>query len=262
VNKFFMCDHGRLNYKWMNRPDRLETPMAGGRPVDWEVAIDAAAKALKGKRAFVVANASLSNETLFLLKRLIAKAGGAGFFAVPQGEEAPLPGVPDLALRADRAANATAAEWLGFTREARPLSLLKAGDVAILVDVEPHAAAAEALARADAVIVIGTAMPAIVTAAAAVLPIANVAEEEGTLTNLRGRVQRYLQAKAAPGLARPAWFALSDLLSAVGDKAGYLSASAVFDALAGTEKAFAGMSYDTLALAGIESPAVRAGASA
>jgi NADH-quinone oxidoreductase subunit G len=262
VNKFFMCDHGRMNYRWMNRPDRLEAPMVGGNVVDWEVAIAAAAKALNGKRAFVVANASLSNETLFLLKRLIAKTGGSGHYNVPQGEEAPLPGVPDLSLRADRAANGTAAQLLGFTRDAKPLTQVGAGDVAVLVDVEPHAAAAEALAKADAVIVIGTAMPAIVTSAAAVLPIANMAEEEGTLTNLRGRVQRYLQAKAAPGMARPAWFVLSDLLTAVGDKADYLTASAVFDALAKTEQPFAGMSYDALALTGIEAPGMRAGAGA
>ncbi len=259
VNKFFMCDYGRMNYRWMNRPDRLEIPMSGGSAVDWEIAIAGAAKALKGKRAFVVANASLSNEVFFLLKRLIAKTGGAGYINVPQGEEAPLPGVPDLSLRADRAANATGAELMGFTREAKPLSKVKAGDVAILVDVQPHQAAAEALAKADAVIVIGTSMPAVVTTAAAVLPIANVAEEEGTFTNLRGRVQRYLQAKAAPGLARPAWFVLSDLLTAVGEKTDYLAAGAVFDALAQGEKPFAGMSYDALALSGIEAPGMRAG---
>ncbi|HXD24017.1 MAG TPA: 2Fe-2S iron-sulfur cluster-binding protein, partial [Gemmatimonadaceae bacterium] len=206
VNKFFMCDHGRLNYKWMNRPDRLETPMASGKSVDWEVAIAAAAAALKGRRAFVVANASLSNEAMYLLKRLAAKTGGAVYYNIPKGEEAPLPGVPDLSLRADRAANGTAAGLLGFTHDAKPLTMLGAGDVAILVDVNPHAAAAEALSKAGAVIVIGTAMPGIVSSAVAVLPIANIAEEEGTLTNLRGRVQRYLQAKAAPGIARPAWY--------------------------------------------------------
>ncbi|MFI5245156.1 MAG: 2Fe-2S iron-sulfur cluster-binding protein [Gemmatimonadales bacterium] len=262
VNRFFMCDHGRLDYRWMNRPDRLDAPMSAGAAVDWEVAIAAAARALKGKRAFVVANASLSNEAFFLLKRLIAKTGGAGYINVPQGEEAPLPGVPDLALRADRAANATGAGLLGFTRAAKPLSAVKAGDVVVLVDVEPHQAAAEALAKADAVIVIGTAMPAVATNAAVVLPIANIAEDEGTLTNLRGRVQRFLQAKAAPGVARPAWFVLSDLLSAAGEKAEFPSAGAVFDALAKAEKPFAGMSYDTLALTGLEAQGVRAGAAA
>jgi NADH-quinone oxidoreductase subunit G len=262
VNKFFMCDHGRMNYRWMNRPDRLEVPMAAGKAVDWEIAIDAAAKALKGKRAFVVANASLSNETLFLLKRLIAKIGGSGHYAMPQGDEAPLPGVPDLSLRADRAANGTGAELLGFTRDAKPLTKAGAGDVVVLVDVDPHAAAAEALAKADAVIVIGTAMPAIVKTAVAALPIANIAEDEGTLTNLRGRVQRYLQAKAAPGMARPSWFVLADLLNAVGDKASYFTASAVFDALAAAEKPFAGMSYDALALRGVETAGARAGVTA
>ena len=43
VNKFFMCDHGRLDYRWMNREDRLEPPMSGGAAVDWETALDAAA---------------------------------------------------------------------------------------------------------------------------------------------------------------------------------------------------------------------------
>jgi predicted molibdopterin-dependent oxidoreductase YjgC len=86
--------------------------------------------------------------------------------------------------------------------------------------------------------------------AAVVLPIANVAEEEGTLSNLRGRVQRFLQARAAPGLARPSWFVLADLLTALGEHSEYMTASAVFDGLARTEAPFAGMSYDTLALRG------------
>jgi NADH-quinone oxidoreductase subunit G len=262
VNKFFMCDHGRLDYRWMNRPDRIEVPMAGGEAVDWEIALDAAAKALKGKRAYVVANASLSNEALYLLKRLVSKTGGSGNFRVEQGTEAPLPGVPDLSLRADRAANGTGAERLGFSRSKDPLAGLKAGDVLILADEELEGLSADAVRKADAVIVIGTAMPKGLTAPAVVLPIANLAEEEGTLTNLRGRVQRYLQAKAAPGLARPAWFVLSDLLNALGDKADFLAASAVFDALAKSDKAFDGMSYDALALTGIETPATRTGASA
>ena len=262
VNKFFMCDHGRLDYRWMNRPDRIEVPMAGGETVDWEIALDAAAKALKGKRAYVVANASLSNEALYLLKRLVSKTGGSGNFRVEQGTEAPLPGVPDLSLRADRAANGTGAERLGFSRSRDPLAGLKAGDVLILADEELEGLSADAVRKADAVIVIGTAMPKGLAAPAVVLPIANLAEEEGTLTNLRGRVQRYLQAKAAPGLARPAWFVLSDLLNAIGDKADFLAASAVFDALAKSEKAFDGMSYDALALTGTAAPGVRTGASA
>ena len=90
------------------------------------------------------------------------------------------------------------------------------------------------------------------------LPIANCVEEEGTFTNLRGRVQRFLQAKAAPGLARPSYFAVGDLLSALGEGEGYWTASQVFDALATTQPAFAGLSYDKLGLRG----AMMAGATA
>ena len=49
-----------------------------------------------------------------------------------------------------------------------------------------------------------------------VLPIANVAEEEGTFVNRDGRAQRYAQAKPAPGMARPAWWVLGELGAAAG----------------------------------------------
>ena len=107
-----------------------------------------------------------------------------------------------------------------------------------------------AVARASAVIVIGTVLPPDVPSPAAVLPIANVVEEEGTLTNLRGHVQRFLQAKAAPALARPSWYVLADLVGAMGERAEFYTAGAVFDALAASEGAFAGLSYDKLALKG------------
>jgi NADH-quinone oxidoreductase subunit G len=255
VNKFFMCDHGRLSYRWMNRPDRLEAPMIPGADgkltlVDWEVALAAAARALAGKRAYVIANPSLSNEALFLLKQLIARTGGSGHFRVEIGNEAPLPGVEDLALRADRAANVAGAELLGFSRTDAALAGLRSGDVLVLADEPLTGLSTEAVMHADTVIVIGTVMPPDLSHVAAVLPIANVAEEEGTLTNLRGRVQRFLQAKAAPGLARPSWFVLADLLGAIGEQAPFMMASAVFDALAVSERPFAGLSYDRLALRG------------
>jgi len=85
----------------------------------------------------------------------------------------------------------------------------------------------------------------------AVLPITNFAEEEGTFTNLRGRVQRFLQAKAAPGLARPSWFVLSDLLGALGESANYFLPADVFAALAASHPEFAGLTYDRIGLRGL-----------
>ncbi|MCX5761167.1 MAG: molybdopterin-dependent oxidoreductase, partial [Gemmatimonadetes bacterium] len=208
------------------------------------------AAALKGKKARVVASASLSNEALYLLKQVIGATGGSGAFRVMQGAEAPLAGVHDLALRADRAANATGAELLGFSRTDNPLAGIGSGDVLVLAGEECVGLDTTAFAAAAAVIVLGTAAPAQLPSNAILLPVANFAEEEGTFTNLRGRVQRFMQAKAAPGLARPSWFALADLMTALGTKGNFASAEAVFESLAGSEAPFGGMSYDTLALKG------------
>ena len=256
VNHFYLCDAGRLDYRWMNRPDRIEVPQIRRHdvlsPVDWEIAYSEAAKALKGRRAYVVASPTLSNEALFLLKRIITQTGGEGVFRCETGPEAPLPGVRDLSLRADRAPNVNGAELLGFTRnDVHPLAGLKDGDVLVLADESLAGLDLSAAKRASAIIVIGTALVAGVPTPAVVLPIANVAEEEGTFTNLRGRVQRFLQAKAAPGLARPSWYALADLASALGAHSDDLNLpSAIFAALAKSEPAFAGLSYDTIGLRG------------
>ena len=255
VNKYFMCDYGRLNYRWMNRQDRVETPMirhgAALQGTDWDLALDEAANVLRGKKAFVLASPMLSNEALYLLAELAAKTGGSGAFRAPQGEDAPLPGVPDLALRADRAANVRGAELLGFKRSDNPLAALGAGDVLVVADEELAGVDAAAVAKAGAIIVIGTTLPAWAKhAAAVVLPIANFVEEEGTFTNLRGRVQRFLQAKQAPGFARPSWFVLGDLLTALGMKTNFSLASDVFRQLAATRGEFAGLSHDSLGLKG------------
>jgi NADH-quinone oxidoreductase subunit G len=267
VNKYFMCDHGRLNYRWMNRKDRVDVPLvrqgAALASADWEVALRAAAALLSGKRAFVLASPNLSNEALFLLARLAKKTGGAGAFRVPQGAEAPLPGVEDLALRADRAANGRGAELMGFTRSDTPLSGLGAGDVLIVADEELAQLDASDAAKAGAVIVIGTTLPAWARHAAnVVLPIANCTEEEGTFTNLRGRVQRFLQAKAAPGVARPSYFVLGDLLAAAGEGSGFWTAGQAFDALAASVPAFAGLTYGGLGLRGAMTQGALSGATA
>jgi NADH-quinone oxidoreductase subunit G len=260
VNKFFLCDEGRLNYRWLNRRDRVEYPHVRRDgalvPVDWDIAVDVAVGAMRGRRVFVLASPGLSNEALFLLRRIQQRAGGSGRFRVRQGPEAPLAGVEDLALRADRAPNGRGAELLGFGRSESPLDDLGSGDVLLVADeelaeIEPTTLGSS-LSRASAIVVVGTALPSWARDATVVLPVANMAEDEGTFTNLRGRVQRFLQAKQAPGLTRPAWAALSDVLTGLGESAIYFQPSDVFAALAAAVPAFSGLSYETLGLRGAE----------
>jgi NADH-quinone oxidoreductase subunit G len=253
VNHYFLCDYGRLNYRWMNDTARIEAPLIrqGEKFVaqDWDAAVARAANLLTNRKAFVLASPMCSNESLYALSRLVNATGGAGAFRVETGPEAPLSGIPDLALRADRAANVKGAELMGFARREAPLEAMNNGDVLVLVDVggAPMPVDAAALARAGAVIVIGTALPDIARVATVVLPATNMAEEEGTFTNLRSRVQRYYQAKAPPGMSRPVWWAVGDLLAAMGQSTNYFLASEVFADLASAVPAFSGMSYDGLA---------------
>jgi NADH-quinone oxidoreductase subunit G len=162
------------------------------------------------------------------------------------GEEAPLAGVPDLALRAERAPNGTGAELLGYSRDyAAALAAAESAALVLVLD-EPEVS----VPTAGTLIYVGTVLPEGARRAEVVLPIATVAEEDGTFVNRDGRVQRYCQAKPAPGMARPAWWALSELVATLGRGAHLASASEAFDRLAEKVAPFAGLSYAGIGLVG------------
>ncbi|HYK81901.1 MAG TPA: 2Fe-2S iron-sulfur cluster-binding protein, partial [Gemmatimonadales bacterium] len=217
VNGYFMCDHGRMNYRWLNRGDRIEAPLVHQdgelRAVDWDEAIARVAALLRGAGGTAVALVSprASSEALFLARELLAGLAWTGAFQVVMGEEAPLAGVPNLALRAERAPNATAAELLGYGRDYAAATQAAASAAVVLVLDEPEIT----VQPAGRLIYLGTVLPDGARTAELVLPIANPAEEDGTYVNRDGRVQRYCQAKPAPGMARPAWWVLSELLAAL-----------------------------------------------
>jgi NADH-quinone oxidoreductase subunit G len=217
VNKYFMCDYGRMNYPWMNRTDRIEVPLVrdGDRlvPVDWDAALERAAQLLREGNGGTVALASAgaSNEALEALMKLAPGARAA--FRVAEGEEAPLPGVPDLALRKERAANVYGALAAGLTRDwAGAVKAAMSAKLVIALD-EPL----DGVMIGGPLLYVGTVLPeAARLTARVVLPSANMAEEDGSFTNLKGLVQGYWQAKAAPGMARPAAWILAELAAAVG----------------------------------------------
>jgi len=253
VNQHFACNTGRLNYRWINRRDRLQYPMA--RVADalaqtsWDAALDVASAAIRhATRVTVLASPSLSNEALYILSQLAQHVGATSLMTIERGPEAPLAGVKDLSLRAERAANHTGAALLGFSESDAPVVSLGAGDLLLVVDA---ATAVASVPSGVDVIVIGTLLTdALASLALVALPIANYAEEDGTFTNLRGRVQRFLQAKAPPAQARPSYRALADVAQRVGAGEYPMLAGDVFHKLANGVPAFAGMSYRSLGLQG------------
>jgi len=187
---------------------------------------------------------------LFLARRLLGGLDFTGAFQLVMGEAAPLAGVPNLALRPERAPNGTGAELLGYGKDFAAALAAAASAAVVLVLDDPQAA----VETAGTLIYLGTVPPEHESARTPdiVLPITNVAEEEGTFVNRDGRVQRYLQAKPAPGMARPAWWVLAELMGhgERGAGKGIQTAADAFDVLAESVDGFAGLSYTELGLGG------------
>jgi len=226
VNRHFICDHGRLNYRWMNRGDRVEAPLVrdGGRwrATDWEEGLDRLAAGVQRARqgdVVLLASARASTESLGLLRRLADAAGGTVIAAihVPQGDEHPLPGIPNLALRAERVPNAFGARLVGYT-DAWEDALARVASAALVLVLDldlPEVV--DRLAEATGIVTVLHTLdrewPATV---AEVLPVATMAEEQGTWVNRDGRAQAYHPARQAPGMARPAWWVAAEAWARLG----------------------------------------------
>ncbi len=258
VNAHFMCDTGRMHYRWMNRGDRIEAPLIahGGdlHATDWDHALNEAARLVSGSsgRAVLLSSASASNEAMFLAKKLLADFDTAAAFRVERVEgEVPLSGVPNLALRSERAANGAGATALGYREEYDAAAQAIAGaSLVLIMDDDLVGIDRETLAKAAHVIYLGTVLPDAARGASLVLPTANTAEEDGTLVNRDRRVQRYYQAKTAPGMARPAWWILGETLKELNRGESLFSAEEAFALMAEAESAFAGLSYPALGTRG------------
>jgi NADH-quinone oxidoreductase subunit G len=259
VNRYFICDHGRLQFRWMNRGDRAEAPLVneGGELVatDWDHALERASQIIAGSGggAVALASAGASNEALILVKRVLSGLEFRGAFRASRGDaEVPLAGVEGLALRGERTPNATGARMIGFEEDlTAALKAVAGASVVLVLDEVLDGVPEKDIGRAENLIFLGTTLPEWARAATVVLPIANVAEEDGSFVNRDHRVQRYLQAKAPPGMARPAWWVLGELAAELGFGTSLSCAAEAFEQLAAEGGAFSGLSYEQLGYDGV-----------
>lgn len=87
-----------------------------------------------------------------------------------------------------------------------------------------------------------------------VLPAACYAEKAGTFTNTERRVQLVSKAVEAPGDARPDWEIICDLSGRLGYEMSYESPEDIFDEVRDLTPSYAGITYDRLAVAGLQWP--------
>lgn len=264
VNSAWMCDYGRLNYKWVARPDRLaqvevRRPGAETLPgLNWGAALQEVADRLRtaspGSLA-VIASARQTNEELWLLSKLAAR-----FQALT--DSIPRVGEGDrLLLSADRNPNAAGARLTGIaadplgSRLARVARGIQEGQVRQLIvfgeDVTRHGISRELLEKLD-LLVVSDILPNETTRAAHfLLPGVAHLEKRGSFTNGKGRVQKFMKAVEPPGDARPEWEFLGELMGLLGAPAGYRSIEGLFNQMASEVPAFGGLSWGALGDTGV-----------
>jgi NADH-quinone oxidoreductase subunit G len=266
VNAWWMCDYGRGRYEWINHGERIEAPLVrdgsgGSRALGWKDAlrglVDRFAE-LKGTPVRAVASAEASNEDLGALTALVKEFGGGEivYRSRRAEDEVVLKGFPSLARRRDLAPNTTGAGLLGMERVGSDdatggLDAAASHDGIVIVLGDPLEDQSAAFgSRAALYVYLGHRTSDATTAAHFVLPSTTFAEQEGTFTNLQGRVQRFWPGLRAPGMARPAWLVVSAVGVELSGGSVPRSAADAFAGLASMVPAFAGLDYDALGTRG------------
>jgi NADH-quinone oxidoreductase subunit G len=240
VNSTWMCDYGRLNYKWINRPDRL-TELRSPNPgtPSWDKILrelgDRLARTQPGSIA-IIGSARQTNEELFLLCRL-AKKLEAVTDSVPRTGEG-----DKLLLSPDRNPNINGAILAGIAAQP-PGSRLKliadgirTGKIKTLVvfgeDVTKVGMTPDLLGKLE-LLVVSDILPNETTKAAHyLLPGCAQVEKRGTFTNTKGRVQKFMKAIEPRGDARPEWEFLHELVFDVTGLDGFASIEGLFNQMA------------------------------
>jgi len=182
VNQWWMCDQGRLDYRYVNTPTRLAAPRVKTADGVWaeatvDDAIVAAAAALKAAGGDVLVDGGCTLEEMQLASDLAAAMGGKARYAASTGD------ADDFLRVAEGGANAKGADLLGLARAK------KAAAAAVLM-VERDRNVPEALrAGAEPVVVFATDAEHVPASAQVVFPLGSFAERDGLTVNVDGLVQ-------------------------------------------------------------------------
>jgi NADH-quinone oxidoreductase subunit G len=258
VNGCWMCDAGRLNYRWIGHPDRLRTCVACSREGSpdhrpWPATLEAVVQHLRScppASAAIVASARQTTEELWLLKR-IARHINAITDAVPRLGEA-----DRLLVCADRNPNSTGARAAGFCSESMGSQLpviaeaIRSGKLRTLIvfgeDVTRHGISPDLLDQLETLVVSDILPNATTQRAHYLLPGCAHAEKRGSFINAKGRVQRFHQAVEPPGDARPEWEFLRVLAAQLTGEAHPASIEGLFDQMAAELPALQGLTWASL----------------
>ncbi len=262
VNATWMCDHGRLNYRWIHNPERLvQVTVRNGAAdtvSDWKSAMPQLAARLKSAApgtVAVIGSARQTTEELFLLAKL-ARHFQAVTDSVPRTGQA-----DHLLLNADRNPNSTGAVFTGLAATPMGSNLgkiaegIRSGRIKTLIvfgeDVTRHGIGADLLARLDLLVASDILPNATTKLAHFVLPGCAHVEKRGTFVNVKGQVQKFMKAIEPKGEARAEVEFLKELLPTVTGWTAPRSLEGLFNQMAGEIPALQGVTWAALGDTGV-----------
>jgi NADH-quinone oxidoreductase subunit G len=264
VNATWMCDSGRLNYKWIHREDRLahvtgrrftEQNRLGSWPIALREINDILSSAEQGSVA-IVASARQTNEELYLLKKIAAKTGAITDSVANQGEG------DELLISDDKNPNSNGCRLTKFCHTelgihtTRIAEGIKAGTIRTLVvfgeDVTRAGISGDLLDRLEHLIVSDVLPNETTRRAHYLLPGCAVVEKRGTLINVKGRLQKFMKAIEPPGEARAEWEFLLELAQSIAGGEECRTIEGLFNQMSADVAAFNGLEWAAIGDGGVE----------
>lgn len=273
VNDTWMCDHGRLNYRYVNSADRLRRPLLRGkeglRPCEWNEAITAVASHLRrsaqttdGGGIAAVGSPHLTNEENFVFAQLLRTVAVENIDVAPR-----LGGHDEFLIKAEKAANLRGARDMGLRPGPNgiglPGMLTAAADGRIRVlyvcgpdlwETADRALLEKAIERLECLIVQDVLPSPLTERAHIVLPSLTFAEKAGTFTNCAGRVQCLHRAVEAPDDQPEDGEIFSRLMRHLSDRPASFDAESVFAEIAKSVPGYSGLTYARLGTLGLALP--------
>lgn len=194
VNKYWMSDRARLNYKWVNE-NRITEPSVDSQNVEWRDAFKAVSKAMKqykNDEIMILTSGRTTNEDSYILKKFAQKYSAKHLYYLPHIQ----PELQDDMLNTkERVPNLNGIKEIGIDTSDKITDLLKSGKIKLLFlveeDLEHNTHLFEHIDKVETLIVSAYNHSKLTEKADIVLAASTFAEIEGSYTNVKNRVQHF-----------------------------------------------------------------------
>ena len=270
VNGWWMCDEGRLNYKFVNS-DRIKRCSVARNGEMFEASMEDGINELRavvgiGSRGngadtgvqngvggvVILASATCTLEEMFALKQIAASIDGARYFVarhVPDGEE------DELLRKSDRHANLKSAELLGVpVMDLREDVSEEVADDTVLVAVGFDCGIGDAVTaffdRFSKVAVVASRESELTKKAQVVIPGLLFAEKEGLIINFESHIQHLSPAFDDLWDRVSPWQVLAEIVEALTGESRFNTIADLRKAV-GAEPAFSGVDLNAIGPTGV-----------